>query len=77
MSAHQKFVQEIIQKLRNRQNMYGSAVVSCYLRREGASWENITTMIKTLSKDDPAPTLERLNYGNFVLLRTTINRRTN
>ncbi|MCL5949456.1 MAG: hypothetical protein M1490_03150 [Candidatus Bathyarchaeota archaeon] len=72
MSVHQKFIREIAQKLHNRQYMYGSVLVSCYLRREGSSWENITTMITPLCKGDPAPSTEKLNYGNFALFRTII-----
>lgn len=53
--------------------MYSSALVSCYLHRKGTALENILTLIMPVCTGDPLPTLEKLDYGEFVLLKTTVS----
>jgi hypothetical protein len=73
MCSHQEIIQEIIQKLRNRQFMYSSALVSCYLHREKDSWANIVTLIVPICTGEHIPQTEKSDYGAFALLKTTIS----
>jgi hypothetical protein len=72
MTSQQEHVIEMLQKIRSRQHMYGLVSVSCYLRREKNSWINITTFIRPLSIDAFKLKTDKLNYGDFMLLKTTI-----
>ncbi|MDR2719906.1 MAG: ATP-binding protein [Nitrososphaerota archaeon] len=73
MCPHQETVSKLAEKLRNRQSMYSSALVSCYLHRKGTALENILTLIMPICTGDPLPALEKLDYGEFVLLKTTVS----
>jgi ATP-dependent DNA helicase RecG len=75
MSPHQiPVVQKLLQKVDKQKDLYSSALISCCLHRgkEESFWTNITTLIVPLSKDDPVPETVMLNYGNIMLLKTTI-----
>jgi hypothetical protein len=52
--------------------MYGLVSVSCFLRKEQSSLTNITTLIMPLSNESTEPKLDEFDYGDIVLLKTTI-----
>lgn len=72
-SSHQKTIDEIVTKLTIRRDMYGSVLVNSFLRKDYSLLVNISTKITPLYHSDPVPVTEKLDYGNFVLLKTSIS----
>lgn len=73
MSHHQNMIEEIVRKIENRRDSYGSVLVKGVLAKPSNVWENVVTKIVPLHKSDSYIPKEKFDYGNFVLFEELIS----
>nr|MDO8083130.1 ATP-binding protein [Candidatus Freyarchaeota archaeon] len=73
MSYHQKLIEEVVGKIENRRNSYGSVLVKSTIVKQDSAWKNSVTKILPLHKSETYVTKEKLDYGNFVLFEELIS----
>ena len=73
MSHHQNMIEEIVRKIENRRDSYGSVLVKSVIVKPSNVWENIVTKIVPLYKSDSHVTKEKFDYGNFILFEELIS----
>jgi len=72
MPTYQETTEEIIQKINNRKNTYGSVSVKSAIMKHQGQWKNILTKIVPLPSSDAYIPQRKLDYGNFVLVEELI-----
>lgn len=72
MLAHRELAEEIIQKINNRKNTYGSVSVKSAILKHQGQWKNILTKILPLCSSEVYKPQTKLDYGDFILIEKLI-----
>jgi len=71
--SHEEAVDEVIDKLNSRRDMYGSVLVKGLFRKLNSVWVNVVSKVVPLCAFDVPQAQEWLDYGDFALVKTVVS----